>query len=76
MISDFFATRLPHSPVHGTHLVKPFSQVFEKALFQQVGQKHPDARHAKSRGMRRTIRYAAMTKDERNEAVGRFSPAG
>jgi hypothetical protein len=40
-----------------------------------VGQKHPDARHAKSGGMRRTCEYAAMRKDERNAADGCFSTA-
>ena len=50
-------------------------QVVEKSCFSQAGQKHPDARRAKSRGMRRTLQYVAMTKDERNEADGRFSTA-
>jgi hypothetical protein len=35
--------------------------VVEKAVFSQAGQKHPDARRAKSRGMRRTLPYVAMT---------------
>jgi len=51
------------------------SRVAEKAIFSLAGQKHPDARRAKSRGMRRTLPYVAMTKDERNEADGCFSTA-
>ncbi len=35
----------------------------------------PGARLAKSRGMRRTTQYAAVTRDERNAADGRFSTA-
>jgi hypothetical protein len=34
-----------------------------------------DARRTKSRGMRRTYEYAAMTKDECNAADGRFPTA-
>jgi len=49
--------------------------VVEKAVFSPAGQKHPDARRAKSRGVRRTLPYVAMTKDERNEADGCFSTA-
>jgi len=47
-------------------------RVLKKQLSPQAGQKHPDARRAKSRGMRRTVAYVAMTKDERNEAAGFF----
>jgi hypothetical protein len=49
--------------------------VVEKAVFSPAGQKHPDARRAKSRVMRRTLPYVAMTKDERNKADGSFSTA-
>jgi hypothetical protein len=52
-----------------------FKQVVEKLVFSQAGQKHPYARRAKSRGMRRTLQYVAMTKDERNAADGCFSTA-
>ena len=34
--------------------------------------KPPDARHLKSRGMRRTYKYAAVTRDEDNTADGVF----
>jgi hypothetical protein len=47
-----------------------------KSSFFPVGQKHSDARRAKSRGMRRTLPYVAMTRDERNAADGCFSTAG
>ena len=50
-------------------------QVIEKVVFLEAGQKHSDARRVKSRGMRRTSRYAAMTRDERNAADGCFSTA-
>jgi len=50
------------------------SRLLKKYFFQAV-EKHPDARRAKSRGMRRTLQYVAMTKDERNEADGCFSTA-
>jgi len=43
--------------------------------FPQAGQKYPDTRHAKSQGMRRTVWYAAMTRDELNAADGCFSTA-
>jgi len=35
-------------------------QIVEKAVFSPADQKHPDARRAKSRGMRRTLPYVAM----------------
>jgi hypothetical protein len=38
-------------------------------------QKVPDARQAKSRGMRQDFSSAAVTKDECNAADGRFSTA-
>jgi hypothetical protein len=37
--------------------------------------KYPDARHPKSRGMRRTDKYAAVTRDEDNTADGCFPTA-
>ncbi|MCX5902075.1 MAG: hypothetical protein NTV89_01105, partial [Proteobacteria bacterium] len=44
-------------------------------VFSQAGQKHPDARRAKSRGMRRTVQYVAMIpiaiENERNPDAGR-----
>jgi len=38
-------------------------------------QKCPDARHLKFGGMRRTWKYAAMTRNEGNVADGHFSSA-
>jgi len=35
-------------------------RLLKKQLSPQAGQKHPDARRAKSRGMRRTVPYVAM----------------
>jgi hypothetical protein len=37
--------------------------------------KCPDARHPKFQGMRRTEKYAAMTRNEGNAADGLFSTA-
>jgi len=37
--------------------------------------KSPGARHPKSRGMRRTYKYAAVTRDEDNTADGGFPTA-
>jgi hypothetical protein len=46
-----------------------------KTRAAQAAQKRPDARHPKSRGMRRTFQYVAVTRDEGNAADGRFSAA-
>ena len=43
--------------------------------FPRAVQKWPDARPPKSRGLRRTLAYAAGTRDEGNAADGRFSTA-
>src|SRR5512136_1002979 len=39
----------------------------------QVAQKRSDTRRPKSRGMRRTVQYVAVTRDEGNAVDGRFS---
>jgi hypothetical protein len=43
--------------------------------FWEADGKCPDARLPKSRGMRRTEKYAAVTRDEGNAADGRFPTA-
>ena len=56
-------------------MIREYYKFVEKVVFSQAGQKHTDARRAKSRGMRRTVPYVAMTKDERNDADAFFSTA-
>jgi len=46
-----------------------------KTGFCEADGKCPNARLPKSRGMRRTCRYVAMTRDEGNAADGRFPTA-
>jgi hypothetical protein len=45
----------------------------QKNLFLQVAQKGLDTRRPKSRGMSRTKKYVAMTRDEGNAVDGPFS---
>ncbi len=49
--------------------------MLKKLFSPRLVKKHPDARRAISRGMRRTVPYVAMTKQERNKADGCFSTA-
>jgi hypothetical protein len=48
--------------------------VGEPVLLEADG-KYPDTRHPKSRGMRRTYWYAAVTRDEDNAVDGGFPTA-
>ena len=50
-------------------------KLFKKKGPLEAGGKYPDARHPKSRGMRRTQKYAVVTRDEDNAADGCFPPA-
>jgi hypothetical protein len=51
------------------------NQDIRKTGFSEADGKCPDARLPKSRGMRRTEKYAAVTRDEGNAADGRFPTA-
>jgi len=46
-----------------------------KTAFSDADGKCPAARLPKSRGVRRTEKYAAVTRDEGNAADGRFATA-
>ena len=59
----------------GYYLLRTLKVIRRLFKFSQAGQKHSDAKRAKSRGMRRAILYVAMTRDERNTADERFSTA-
>jgi len=47
----------------------------EEPAFLEADGKSSDARHPTSRGMRRTWKYAAVTRDEDNTADGGFPTA-
>ncbi len=50
-------------------------ETFVEPLLLEADGKYPDIRHPKSRGMRRTWKYAAMTRDEDNIVDGGFPTA-
>jgi hypothetical protein len=64
----------PPSPFEGEGYQMGANSVLKNCC-SQAEEKCPDARPAKSRGMRRTCEYAAVTRDEQNAADGRFSTA-
>jgi hypothetical protein len=53
----------------------PFQEPVGKPALLEADGKSPYARHPKSRGMRRTYKYAAVMRDEDNTADGGFPTA-
>jgi hypothetical protein len=56
-------------------LLNVTNETVEKLATSEADGKCPDARLPKSRGMKRTYKYAAVTRDEGNAADGRFPTA-
>ena len=66
---SFVNSPFPGSRVRGS---ARFSRMLKKTLIE-VAQKRSDTRRPKSRGMRRTVQYVAVTRDEGNAVDGCFS---
>ena len=59
--------RLRTHRFHGNNLL--LRSLSENRFYLEADGKSPDTRHPKSRGMRRIVKYAAVTRDEDNAAL-------